>query len=439
MPQAFAITHATIIPMDREHVLHDHGVIVRGDRIEALAPSAELPIPSDALVIDAGGKTLLPGLGDMHVHLVPHQPSAGECEDEALRRAREALLVFLASGVTSVRNMAGTPLHLKLRAEVAAGETLGPRIWSCGPVLETRFTFPELAEIGRLVGSPADARAEVFRQKAEGFDFIKVYNDLDAPIYDAIVAAAREAGIRVVGHVAFQKGLSGALSAKQDSIEHLRSYDFAVDTRPGDKPFARYEGWLHATPRRISELAEQTAEAGSWNVPTMVIEHAILTDDELALPLEIEDALMPGWLRAELADSGLEAVFTSEQRETLKAGRGARGAMVKALDDVGAGLMAGSDCPACRLVPGRSLLRELELMVEAGLSPWRALLSATASVARFLDSDAGVITPGRRADLLLVDGDPLADISAIRRQAGVAVAGSWLSATALERMLLDAR
>jgi imidazolonepropionase-like amidohydrolase len=438
---AFAIVNARIVPMDRETVLHDHGVVVRSDRIVAVAPTAELPIPPDAITIDAGGKTLLPGLGDMHVHLVPHQPGDGEDMDGAMQRARDALLVFLANGVTSLRNMAGTPLHLRLRDEVRTGAVLGPRIWSCGPVLETRFTFAELEEIGRLVTSVEEARAEVMRQKAQGFDFIKVYNDLDGEIYDAILATAREVGIRVVGHVAFQKGLSGALAARQDSIEHLRSYDFAADTRTGEKPFVRYEGWLHTSPQRIAELAERTAEAGSWNVPTMVVEHALRTDEEIAAgPAPVESAPLPSWLREEL-ESGpnMETMFPNEARRTLNAGRGARGAMVKALDDVGAGLLAGSDCPACKLVPGRSLLRELELMVDAGLSPWRALRTATVSVAEFLESDAGTIAPGKQADLLLVDGDPLTDIGALRRQSGVAIGGHWLPTATIEKMILDAR
>jgi imidazolonepropionase-like amidohydrolase len=112
--------------------------------------------------------------------------------------------------------------------------------------------------------------------------------------------------------------------------------------------------------------------------------------------------------------------------------------MVVALDKVGAGLLAGSDCPGCRLVPGRSLIRELELMVESGLSAWRALRTATTEAARFLGLNGeGLIRSGARADLLLVEGDPLADISALRRQAGVVVNGRWLPSADIERMLVN--
>lgn len=115
----------------------------------------------------------------------------------------------------------------------------------------------------------------------------------------------------------------------------------------------------------------------------------------------------------------------------------ARGAMLKALDDVGAGLMAGSDCPGCRLVPGRSLLRELELMVNAGLSPWRALRTATVSAAQFLgDEDGGIVAPGKRADLVLLEADPRENISALRAQTGVVVRGQWLLAGEIARLIL---
>jgi imidazolonepropionase-like amidohydrolase len=434
---ATAFTGATVIDMTTGVSVTDQTVVVRGGRIETVGPAADIPVPADAIRINASGKTLFPGLADMHVHIAPHAPEGGEDQAAALRRARQYLLVFLASGVTTVRNMAGTPLHLALREEVAAGKAIGPRILSCGPILETRFTFPAMAEFGELVTTVEEARAAVRRQKAEGFDYIKVYNDLDPEIYDAIIATAREIGIPVVGHVAFEKGLEGALAAKQDSIEHLRSYDFAADTRTGDIPWARYQGWLHTTPQRIAELAEKTAEAGVWNAPTLVIDHAIRADCEIDQPQEVLPESLPDWMKSLLADNSLEGIFSSEQRDTLYHGRGARGAMVKALDDVGAGLLAGSDCPGCSLVPGRSVLREIELMVEAGLSPWRALRTATVSAAAFLgEPDEGVVAPGRRADLILLDGNPLEDVHALRHQVGVMVAGRWLPHVEIKRMLV---
>jgi imidazolonepropionase-like amidohydrolase len=201
----------------------------------------------------------------------------------------------------------------------------------------------------------------------------------------------------------------------------------------------RFVGWLHTTQQRIDELAERTADAGVWNAPTMAVEHGIRTEDELSRPTQPLPEALPGWLSTELENSALEALFSPAQREMLAEGRAARGAMVAALDRIGAGLLAGTDCPGCRLVPGRSLIRELELMVAAGLAPWRALRTATINAATFLgDADGGRITVGSRADMLLLDGDPFADIAALHQQVGVVAGGQWIAAGEIERRLLAA-
>ncbi len=249
-------------------------------------------------------------------------------------------------------------------------------------------------------------------QHRAGYDFIKVYNDIDAPIYDAIVATARNLGLPVVGHVPFQKGLEGALAAKQDSIEHFRSYDFAIDTRTGgDKP-KRFEGWLYATPQTPSRNSPSGPRRQAPGTSPLWSSSAICArTPRWRHPGPIEAAPMPAWLKDDLEKNWLEHLFSGEQRQMIRDGFAARGAMLMALDDIGAGVMAGSDCPGCRLVPGRSLLRELELMVDAGLSPWRALRMATATPARFLGDDTfGTIAPGHRADLLLLEDDPREDI-----------------------------
>ncbi|QGN55454.1 amidohydrolase family protein [Novosphingobium sp. Gsoil 351] len=436
---ALAITNVAVVDMAAGKTVPAQTVVIRDRRIESVGPTQDVVPPDDALRLDGTGKTLIPGLYDMHVHISPANPAGAEDAHAALDRAATYIQVFLTAGVTTVRNMAGTPLHLKLREAVEAGRVVGPRIFTCGPILETRFTFPEMAEFGELVTTAEEARAAVRQQAAAGFDFIKVYNDIEADIYDAIIATAREVGIRVVGHVAFQKGLHGALQARQDSIEHLRSYDFAVDTRTGDVPWERYKGWLYATPLRIDELAEQTAEAGVCNAPTSVVEHSIRADDEMAEEAEPLPAFLPEWMASEIELSDLGALFSSEQRQVLKDGRAARSAMVAALDRVGAGVLAGSDCPGCRLVPGRSLVREIELMVEAGLSPWRALRTATVNAAAFLgEPGEGRIQTGARADLVLLKADPLDDITALRRQTGVVTNGRWLPQAALEQMILGA-
>lgn len=434
-----AFSAVAIADPDTGHLSANRTVLVSEGKIVKVAPADEINLAESARIIAGQGRTLLPGLADMHVHISPAGPSDDLDEEEAYARARQYLLAFLASGVTTIRNMAGTPFHLKLREGAAAGRIVSPRILSCGPILESRFTFPAMAEFGEEVQTVEAARAAVIRHHDAGYDFIKVYNDIDAEIYDAIVETARQLGIPVVGHVAFQKGLDGALAARQDSIEHLRSYDFAADTRIGDVPWERYTGWLYTTAQRIGELAERTAEAGVWNTPTMAVDRYILTDAELKEPREPLPDYLPDWLQHELNSNMLESIFPNAQREILRQGRGARAAMVKALDDIGAGLLAGTDCPGCRLAPGRSILQEIELFVGAGISPARAIRAATTSAMRFLgEEEHGRIAPGQRADLLLVDGNPFEDISALHRQVGVMTGGRWYAAADIQRMVLAA-
>jgi imidazolonepropionase-like amidohydrolase len=426
-----ALTGATVLPMTGGPALPEQTVLVRGGRIVAMGRAGEIPLDG-AETIDARGKFLIPGLADMHVHISASRPTAGEAEPDeaqALRRSREYLFMFLCAGVTTVRNMAGIPRHLVLRAEVARGETPGPRIVTAGPILETRFTWPGLKAIGRLVASEAEAREAVLEGERAGYDFVKVYNDIDAPIYDAILRTARERGLKVAGHVAFAKGLAGALAARQDSIEHLRSYDFAADIR-ADAPGHRFEGWLHSSPERMAELAARTAEAGVWNVPTLVTEAGIAPDDE---PLPRPDLSgLPAWLADMIATDNMGSVFTNAQRRAIKAGAGPRMRMVCALHRAGAKLMAGSDCPACGTIPGRSLIHELDLFVASGLTPLEALRCATVAPAEYLgDADSGTIAVGKRADLVLLDADPTSDIAALRRIAGVTVAGRHFTAAAL--------
>ena len=429
-PGATAFTGVTVLPMTGAPSLHEQTVLVREGRIAAIAPAASLPVPPDATVIDGHGKFLMPGLCDMHVHMYGRR---GEplSEAEMLKRSREYLYLFLCRGVTTVRNMAGIPLHLRMRAEVADGSTIGPRIFTAGPILETRFTHRLLLGIGEEVKSSAEARAMVLANHRDGYDFIKVYNDIDADVYDTIIATAREVGLQVIGHVAFAKGLDGALAAKQDSIEHLRSYDFAADTRPSP-PGKRFEGWLHTTPPRMREMAERTAAAGVWNVPTLVTESGIYPDDEQTPAQDLSG--LPDWFEQRMRADTMAGVFTNEQRRAIKDGAPMRQAFVAELDRAGAKVMAGTDTPVLQLVPGRSLLREIALFVEGGISNLRALQCATLLPAEFLGRQdrIGTVEVGKVADLLLLNADPLADIAALRRQAGVMAAGRWLSTEALQ-------
>ena len=200
-----AIVNVTVVPMDSERVLEEQTVLILGDRIASMGTADEITVPANAQVIDGRGRWLMPGLADMHVHL--WDP--------------EHLTLFLANGVTLVRNMWGTPMQLGMRASLANGDRFGPAVVTAGALLDGA---PPIWPGSTMVESPEDARAEVRQMKEAGYDLVKVYNRLQPDVYEAIVAAADEYDIPVGGHVPDAVGLDGVLAAGQHTIEHLSGY-----------------------------------------------------------------------------------------------------------------------------------------------------------------------------------------------------------------------
>ena len=341
--------------MDRPGVLRDQTVLVRAGRIEAVGPASRVRVPPDAGVVDAEGGTLLPGLADLHVHLQsPPRP-----------------LGYLARGVTTIRNMRGRPEHPLLRERIARGELRGPRLFTAGPHLDALGPlFP-----GRLrVAGAAEARAAVLAHREAGYDFVKVYTGLGEDAYAAVVGAAAEVRLPVVGHVPVAVGLEGVLAAGQSSLEHVEEL-----TRGRD---------LFFDASRLAELAQRIRASGAWVCPTLSTYRRF----------------------------GPQApVF---QRF--------HAALVGALHDAGVGLLVGSDAEGYD--EARSpLVRELLALHEAGLSSLDALAAATRNAGRFLGTGAGVVAPGAPADLLLVAGSPLEDLGVLERPLGVCAAGRWLA------------
>lgn len=239
-----AIVGVTVIDVAAGERLPGQTVLVRGSRIERVGPAAHVGVPAGATVVDGAGRYLLPGLADMHVHLY----TEGD------------LLTYVANGITTVRNMAGDATHLALRRRIAAGEIVGPRVVTAGPVVEAELSHPDNV----LVTDPAAVRAEVLRQRAAGYDFVKVYNRLASAVYDALVSVAAETGFPVAGHVPFEVGLERALEGHR-SIEHLRGYLDALATT------------------RLPEGASFRDRSVAWNdVPGRVADLVLLDADPLA-------------------------------------------------------------------------------------------------------------------------------------------------------------
>ncbi len=411
----YAITNVTVVPMRSARLIPGQTVIVRGGRIAAIGPAASTHVPQGAVRISGTGRYLMPGLAEMHAHVPPNPDDRQWTED--------VLFLYAANGITFARSMLGAPHHLELRARAERGEILSPRIYTSGPSLN-----------GNSVASPEDGRRIVAEQRAAGYDFLKIHPGLDRPRYDAIAAAAREHRIPFGGHVPEAVGLARALEAGQATIDHLDGYmgllvrEGAVAPAPGF--FGLDQGDL-ADERRIPAAVRHTRAVGAWVVPTeSLMHHILLPDPEGRLNARPEMRYVPvqmreGWARARANLQAQPNYDPGRARRFLAL----RGRLINALEEGGANLLLGSDAPQWYNVPGFSLHRELALLVGAGLTPYQALVTGTRNVARFIGEEErfGTVEVGRRADLILLEANPLANIANVQRRAGVMINGRWLS------------
>jgi hypothetical protein len=385
-----AFVGVTVLPMTgAATLLPNHTVIVRGTTIAAVGPRAAVRVPDNAVIIDGRDRFLMPGLVDAHVHV--HRESD--------------LLLYLASGVTTVRNMKGEPKHLLWREEVLAGLRLGPTIHTTSPFIEG-------------VVDPVEAERLVRTYQDSGYEFIKIHGDLSRSAYDRLSQVARERNIPVVGHIPRNLPFAATLENRQSSIDHAEEYVYT------------YFGNSVRDTTRIAEVAQLTHAAGIAVTPTLVAyEHIGRQLDSLdALLAQPEARFLPPmervrWLKE---NNFYSRNIPRSAVPSLKRSLAFQQQLVGALQGAGVRLMLGTDAGGPEtVIPGTSALRELELLVAAGLTPHEALSAATSNPGvvwpgreRF-----GAVVPGMRADLLLLDANPLDDIRNVRRLSGVMVRG----------------
>lgn len=438
--EALAITHVEVITMADGRRLPDATVVVRGGRIAAVGPAASIPVPAGARQIDGRGRYLIPGLADMHGHLFADDWVADSV-------APYELGVYLAHGVTTLRLQIGTPQHLVLRRQVQAGELAGPRLWVSSPMLSG-----DSARNTLLARTPDQGRAAVRTAHQAGYDLVKLTTNITPDVYDAIVAEARGLGIRVTGHVDPRVGVARALAAGQQ-IEHFDNYMESVlaDSAPsrvsvsdvGAYRVANWNSLLHVDMRKVEALAGATARAGVYVTPTWGFfqswfARAITIEDVRARP---DFALVPPAMRAPY-ERAFARYWANPPSEELRARYIAiRNRMIRALADSGGRIMAGSDGPGGLQVYGWMMHRELEALVAAGLSPAEALHAATVAPAEYLGvvAEQGTIEVGKRADLVLLARDPLADIRNTTAIVGVGSGGRWFTERDLQGMVEAAR
>jgi imidazolonepropionase-like amidohydrolase len=414
-----AFVNVTVIPMDRERTVPDQTVILRGDRIEAVGPAAEVKVPADAARIDARGKFLIPALSEMHAHIPP-----GNATDAEIERV---LALYAVNGIGTVRGMLGAPKHLPLRERANRGEVLSPWIYTSGPSFN-----------GSTAPSAEVAVQMVKDQKAAGYDLLKIHPGLKRDVFDAMAAAAHSAGIRFAGHVPLDVGLARALEARYSTIDHIDGYVEALarEGAPQSQMFGlNLTGALDES--RIPQLVEATRKAGVWIVPTEALfQHWVGPDDPETMTTWPEMQYVP---RAQLTQwvenkKKLMAGATPGERARFLE---VRRRLIKALHAGGAGLLLGSDGPQVWNVPGFSVHRELQYLVKAGLTPWQALETGTRNIAVFFGTaaDRGTIEQGKRADLVLLEANPLTDIANSSSIAAVVLGGRVLTKADIEKRL----
>jgi imidazolonepropionase-like amidohydrolase len=438
--QSSAIVGATVITMDGGRVLRDATVLIRDGRIVAVGPRATVQPPPGAEIVDGRGKFVMPGLTDMHVHL-----HADDTLPDAV--AADELGVMLAHGITTARLMIGRPFHFELRREVMRGAVAGPRLLIASPELSGQET-----PLGIRVQTPDEARAAVRRVAADGYDFVKVTTDITPEVYEAIVAEAAAQDLRVVGHVDPRVGARRAIAARQQ-IEHLDAFmeevlhDSVVSRESvsdvGAYRTARWASLDHVDDRKVQALAGLVARSGVPVDPTLVFFRSWFGE----WPAEAEIEARPDYAFIPVASRGpwLRTLVAMRRNPPSEARRAryiqVRNAMVKAIVDSGGAVMAGSDAPGGLMTYGWMLHRELLALRDAGLTPEQVLAAATTVPAAYIGepSEAAQVKEGMRADLLVLDADPLADIANTQRIAYVVSGGRWYDRAAREAMLARAR
>jgi Amidohydrolase family len=425
---SFAFEHVTVIDGTGAGAKLNQTVFVSRERIIAVGPSGKVQVPSTARAIDATGQFLIPGLWDVHVHTryegIDHLP------------------LLVANGITSARDMGAPWQHLieinRWREQITKGQRVGPRMLTSGPLLDgpgSRWSH------AAVVSSQEEARLTVGRLKREGADFAKVYELLSRESFFAVAEQAKLQGLPFVGHVPWTISASEASDAGQRSIEHLGAILLGASAREeefigrpqGQRPTAR----LLIDSFRASKLAaisDRMRRNQTRVVPTLSLTWTGLgaaRKDPVVVKAErlryVPAGYRSEWERAPAAEVESQQVLLDKLLD-----------LVRELHVQGVQLLAGTDVVKPFFVPGASLHDELSLLVKAGLSEMEALETATRKPARFFNlTDQGTIEPGMRADLVLLDANPLQNIDNTRKIRTVVTAGRLFERKALDAMLAD--
>ncbi|MCP3888127.1 MAG: amidohydrolase family protein [Desulfobulbaceae bacterium] len=444
-----AFAQVNLVPMTAETIIPNQTVLVNGSRIIAIGPSKHIDIPKDASIINGSNAYLVPGLSDMHMHTKPNWLSG----DWPV----SPFYLYLASGVTTIRDFGPkgrSPDNvLHWREGIKKGELIGPTIYTCGEQLRGYINNPE--EMVRI-------------QKAKSFDFIKLYSYLSHDEFHRAVSTAKEIGIYTAGHIPFQVGLEGVLSEGMDEIAHIEElfWEFVDFDRSLffnseqdwmsyviRATFQQYEPYLQSDTKTMEaaldnkmEMAAKKVKSASIPVCTTLFLDEVIVEklfepetflskpENKYLPKSYLDAFRQNRGKHQMQFLGGEAFAPFKRRADLM--------LFHHLEKAGVPLILGTDAGTgwMGLVPGLSVHKELRVLTRNGFTPYEAIKTATVNAAIVVEDmlgkgDFGTIEVGKRADLLLVDGNPLKNIEVLSIPQGVMAAGRWYDKAALQKMI----
>jgi len=429
----FVFRHVSVIPMVKEIILPDYTVVVKDGRIEEAGPASSVKAPEGAIVIDARGKFMIPALSDMHVHLegdawnLMYPPDAKYKQEEI--NFSDILFLYTAHGITTIEVMSAFPEHILLREKIKRNEMIGPRMILSRMIDGAGKAWPP--PISTWVNNADEAGSAVIEMHRQGYDRVKVYSFLDRASYDTIIVTAKRLGMGVDGHVPMSTSVEHVVSSGQNMIAHP------------EEPMKFAKGF---NPEQVDYYASLVAKSNTWVTSTLIIHrnlNALLKDSA-------GEFSKPGMEYLHPMSRGIwEYIYTHRYKPIPEADRAwlengfnsFQKPFIYEFYKKGGKLLIGTDPLMPSTLPALSLHLELELLVSVGLTPFEALKVSTTNTFEFLGelAQAGTIEPGKKADLVLLDENPLENISNIRKISGVMTQRRWIPKSEIDSRLREIR
>ena len=416
--KGWLLTDIALIDINSGQILENASIWIARNKIVAINPDSP---PKDIKKVSGNGRFVIPGLSEMHAHV----PNNNAYTDRILK-------LFIAHGVTNIRGMLGQRSHLELKQQLNSGNRLGPYLVTSGPSIN-----------GNSVRSPQQAIKKITQQVKAGYDFHKIHPGLSKESYRAVTETASKLGSSWGGHISTEVGIIDTIKAGQATIDHLDGFIEELASRNGGDVANRgFFGFSLVDKVRDGSIEKLVKELASYQyavVPTETLMRNLagdnLTEDLMNNPAHrwMPKDVIAGWQKSRENFWSDDSITKHQAKRFVQV----RKELLIELNKQGTTILLGSDAPQWFNVPGDSLHKELTLMVEAGLTPLQALQTGTKNVYKFYQEQhpIGIIAPGLRADLVLLDKNPLENINNSRTINSVIIAGKLLDRNQLDSIL----